>query len=59
LTELFTPFASNRFGYIGIELALAHRLVLLHGGRIAAENLPQSGSCIRVWLSSKPPVSTS
>jgi signal transduction histidine kinase len=59
LAELFTPFASNRFGYFGIELALAHRLVLLHGGRIAAENLPEGGSCIRVWLPIKPPVATS
>ena len=41
LAELFTPFASNRLGSFGIELALAHRLVLLHGGRIAAENLPR------------------
>jgi signal transduction histidine kinase len=55
LAELFTPFASTRLGYFGIGLALAHRLVLLHGGRIAAENLPEGGSRIRVWLPSKPP----
>jgi signal transduction histidine kinase len=59
LAGLFTPFDSNRFGYSGIGLALAHRLVLLHGGRTAAENLPEGGSCIRAWLPTKPPASSS
>ena len=50
LEELFSPFEMIRHGNSRLGLALAQRLVLLHGGRIAAENMPEGGFCIRVWL---------
>jgi signal transduction histidine kinase len=50
LEELFSPFEMIRHGNSRLGLALAQRLVLLHGGRIVAENMPEGGFCIRVWL---------
>jgi signal transduction histidine kinase len=50
LEELFSPFEMIRHGNSRLGLALAQRLVLLHGGRIAAENMPEGGFCIRVTL---------
>jgi signal transduction histidine kinase len=55
LAELFTPFDPNRHGSFGIGLALVQRLVSLHGGRIAFENMPEGGSCVRVCLPHKAP----
>jgi signal transduction histidine kinase len=57
LEELFAPFEMIHHGNSRIGLALAHRLVLLHGGRIAAENMPERGFCIRVRLPMKAPAS--
>jgi signal transduction histidine kinase len=50
LAEVLTPFEAVRHGSSGIRLALARRLVLVHGGRIAAEKCPGGEFCIRVWL---------
>jgi signal transduction histidine kinase len=55
LADLFTPFNPNRHGSFGIGLALVQRLVSLHGGRIAFENMSGGGSCVRVWLPHKAP----
>jgi signal transduction histidine kinase len=41
--RLFSPFFSTRAGHVGLGLALARKLVLLHGGRIRAGNLPEGG----------------
>ncbi len=35
-------------GGVGLGLALARSIVLIHNGRITAENLPEKGSCFRV-----------
>lgn len=51
--ELFAPLEMNRHANPGIGLALVQRLVLLHGGRIAAENLPEGGFRIQLWLPNK------
>jgi signal transduction histidine kinase len=56
LEELFAPLGMARHGNSGIGLALARRLVHLHSGRIAAENMPEGGFCIRVWLPTQAPV---
>jgi signal transduction histidine kinase len=55
LAKLFTPFEGVRHGPSGIRLALAQRLVLVHGGRIAAENTPGGGFCVRVRLPNQAP----
>jgi signal transduction histidine kinase len=40
---LFTPFFTTKAGHSGLGLALARKLVDLHGGCITAGNLPQGG----------------
>jgi len=59
LEEASTPFEKIRDSTRGIELTLAQRLVLLHGGRITAENLPEGGFSVHVWLPGKVPASDS
>jgi signal transduction histidine kinase len=53
--QLFKPFFSTRPGHAGLGLALARKLVHLHGGRITAENRPTEGFCVQVFLPSKAP----
>jgi signal transduction histidine kinase len=55
LERLFVPFATTRPGPPTLGLALAHRLVTLHGGRITAENLPGGGFRVRVIFAPAPP----
>jgi signal transduction histidine kinase len=47
--RLFHPFATGRRGGVGLGLALAHRIVVLHGGRIRLED--RSGGGTRALLS--------
>ena len=49
LEQLFSPLDMNRHATTGIGLALAKRLVLLHGGQIAAER-SEGNFCVRVRL---------
>ncbi|HEX5716857.1 MAG TPA: ATP-binding protein [Thermoanaerobaculia bacterium] len=42
--RLFHPFATGRRGGVGLGLALAHRIVTLHGGRIRLEDRPGGGT---------------
>ncbi len=53
--KLFTPFFTTRAGHSGLGLALARKLVDLHGGRITAGNLPAGGFQARVVLPEQPP----
>jgi signal transduction histidine kinase len=53
---LFTPFFTTKAGHSGLGLALAQKLVLLHGGRITAGNLvPGGGFQSRVVFPVEPP----
>ena len=52
LEQLFSPLDMNRHPTTGIGLALAKRLVLLHGGQIAAER-SEGNFCVRVRLPRK------
>jgi signal transduction histidine kinase len=54
--RIFTPFVSTRHGRPGIGLALAHKVVTLHGGQVRAENRPGGGLCVRLVLPPAPPV---
>lgn len=42
--RLFHPFATGRRGGVGLGLALAHRIVVLHGGRVRLEDRPGGGT---------------
>lgn len=42
--RLFHPFATGRRGGVGLGLALAYRIVVLHGGRIRLEDRPGGGT---------------
>ena len=55
--QLFSPFATTRHGHLGVGLAIARKLVLVHGGRMSAENLPAGGFAVRILLPSVPPES--
>jgi PAS domain S-box-containing protein len=49
--RLFHPFATGRAGGVGLGLALAHRIVTLHGGRIRLEDRPEGGTLARLFFS--------
>jgi signal transduction histidine kinase len=46
--RLFQPFASDRTGGVGLGLALSHRIVGMHGGRLALEDRPGGGTVARL-----------
>jgi signal transduction histidine kinase len=48
--RLFEPFASGRADGVGLGLALARRIVVLHGGRLELEDRPGGGTVARVTL---------
>jgi signal transduction histidine kinase len=48
--RLFRPFFSTRPGHLGLGLALAQKLVMLHDGRISLVNQPDGGCRCQVWL---------
>ena len=48
--RLFSPFASSRPGGAGLGLALARRIVLLHGGSILARDRVGGGTLLEVQL---------
>ena len=48
--RLFQPFASGRPAGVGLGLALSHRIVSLHGGRIRIEDREGGGTRVRVVL---------
>jgi signal transduction histidine kinase len=55
LVWLDQPFTTTRHAQFGLGLALARRVVALHGGRIAADNLPEGGFQVRLLLPTSPP----
>jgi signal transduction histidine kinase len=48
--RLFQPFASGRPGGVGLGLALARRIVVLHGGRLELADREGGGTIARVSL---------
>jgi len=48
--RLFHPFATGRAGGVGLGLALAHRIVTLHGGRIRLEDRQGGGTLARLFF---------
>jgi len=50
LENLFDPFVTTKAGGGGLGLAVSQRIVLRHGGRIQAENGPDGGAVLTVYL---------
>jgi two-component system, NtrC family, sensor histidine kinase HydH len=50
IAQLFDPFYTTRATGTGLGLAVAQRMVRLHGGTIRAENAPGGGACVRIGL---------
>lgn len=48
--RLFQPFVSGRPGGVGLGLALAHRIVTLHGGRLALTPREGGGTSAEITL---------
>jgi signal transduction histidine kinase len=54
LRWLATPFATTQQALCGLGLALARKVVELHGGRVSAENQPQGGFMVTLTLPARP-----
>jgi signal transduction histidine kinase len=50
LERLFTPFATTRHSFPTLAVALAQKIVVLHGGQVRAANRPESGFRVEVAL---------
>ncbi|MBV8200693.1 MAG: PAS domain-containing protein [Acidobacteria bacterium] len=48
--RLFHPFVTGRAGGVGLGLALAHRIVTLHGGRIRLDDRQGGGTLARLFF---------
>lgn len=47
---LFEPFVTTKDRGVGLGLAIAHKVVERHKGRIDVDDHPGGGTCMRVWL---------
>jgi signal transduction histidine kinase len=53
-SSLFKPLFTTRAGHAGLGLALAHKLVGLHGGQLTAHNRPEGGFQVRAVFPKQP-----
>jgi len=50
MSWLTEPFSTTHFAQFGLGIALARRVVELHGGKVTADNLPQGGFRVTLTL---------
>jgi signal transduction histidine kinase len=50
LPQIFDAFITNKITGTGLGLTITKDIVQQHNGRIEAENRPQGGAVLRVWL---------
>jgi C4-dicarboxylate-specific signal transduction histidine kinase len=50
LGRVFEPFFTTKSEGMGIGLSVSRSIVEAHDGRIAADNNPEGGATVRVWL---------
>ena len=48
--KIFSPFYTTRVSGTGLGLAVAQRVVELHGGMIVAANHPDGGAVFRITI---------
>ena len=48
--KLFTPFFTTRHGGTGLGLSVAQHIVVMHGGSVHGENMPDGGARFIIWL---------
>jgi nitrogen fixation/metabolism regulation signal transduction histidine kinase len=48
--QVFDPYVTSKPKGTGLGLAIVRKIVDEHGGRIEAENGPQGGARVRLWL---------
>ena len=50
MEDMFEPFVTTRIKGTGLGMAIAAEVVRAHGGGIAAQNHPDGGAWLRLWL---------
>jgi two-component system sensor kinase FixL len=56
LEKLCEPFYTTKPGGMGLGLAISRSIVEAHGGRLTAEQKPDTGLTFRFTLNSQPPI---
>jgi C4-dicarboxylate-specific signal transduction histidine kinase len=50
MDDMFEPFVTTRIKGTGLGMAIAAEVVRAHGGEINAQNHPDGGAFIQLWV---------